>query len=395
MNDFIRPFTDEEFNKAFLEAGYPEIAWKYCYEKWREYFDDLIKEDLSEKDLPELREHDGWTSDCIRNQAWTYVNEYAHIDIYVQRRESGHGHEWAKLFCEELAYSGIDDAGTYWNTFGELRSSRFKSGEEIEVEHNWLDCSKSDFLSCKEYVLPVKKLARGEGDVVERYIDYRLGSMYEGKTDELLSDALNFRSLYESLISEGYEKEDAFCYALDLSDEHHPVFYEVYREAIRHGEKQYDAWSLADFCERAAVNGHLFPEINLFKNKFTEPWQREIYAGLLIKESIQDDGSVSTLHENDIRKLLDLNPIEKPLTWKDEEFLRLKKKYIESGHNEFVAEQRAYKEVYENDCDIATDSFNNNRAHDVKREMLEMMFPNDDIDSEDFEDGLDLEDMSD
>ena len=205
----------------------------------------------------------------------------------------------------------------------------------------------------------------------------------------------DFRNLLESLISEGYDKEDAFNYTLDLSDEHYPVFYEVYREAMRHREKPHDALSLADFCEEAAVNKQLFLEINNFKKKFTLPWQREIYAGLLIKNCKQDEGSISTLHENDIRKSLDLDPIEKTLTWEDEEFLRLKKEYIKSGLNEFVAEQRAYKEVYENDSDIELSSIRNNLSYDIKRDMLEMMFPNDDIDSEGFEDGLDFEDMND
>lgn len=132
-----------------------------------------------------------------------------------------------------------------------------------------------------------------------------------------------------------------------------------------------------------------------FKREFTETWQREIYAGLLVKEIIKSEGSISTLLENDIRKSLGLNPIEKPLTWEDEEFLRRKKEYIRSGFNEYVAEQRAYKEAYEIDSYIALDRISNNSAHDFNREMLEIMFPNDDIDSEDFEDGLDLEDMND
>ena len=395
MTEFTRPFSEEEFNKAFLEAGYPEIARQYCHEEWQKNYKDIIKEGISEEDLPELKEHDGWTSDNIREQAWTYVKEYAHVDIYVLQRELGHGYEWAKLFCEELTDGDVDDAKIYWNTFGEMRSRRFKSGEETEVTRNWADCSKSNSLSCKEYTLAVKYLAKGEGVIVERYIDHQLGSTYEGKADELFSDALNFRSLYESLISEGYDKEDAFYYTLDLSDEHYPVFYEVYRKAMRHGEKRYDAWSLADFCEEAAVNEQLFLEINNFKEEFTEPWQREIYAGLLIQDRIQDGGTISTLHENEIRKSLDLDSVEKPLTWEDEEFLRLKKEYLRSGLNEVVAEQRAYKEVYEKDSDISTDGFNNNRPHDIKRDMLEMMFPNDDIDSEDFEDGLDFEDIND
>jgi len=76
------------------------------------------------------------------------------------------------------------------------------------------------------------------------------------------------------------------------------------------------------------------------------------------------------------------------------EFFHLKKEYIKSGLNEFAAEQR-YKDAYGNYSDIELDSIRNNRSHDIKRDMLEMMFPNDDIDSEDFEDGLDFEDMND
>lgn len=262
MNDFIRPFSDAEFKKACLSAGYPEIAWQYCHEKWQENYKDILKEDISEEDLPELKEYEGWTSENAREQAWRYVKEYSRIDIYVQQRKSGHGHEWSKLFCEELVQFTTEDAVAYWNTFDALRSSRFKSGEEIEIRHDWFDCIKRDTLSCREYVIAVRNLAKGEGETVERYIDYRLGS-------------------------------------------------------------------------------------------------------------------------------------DKPLTWEDEEFLRLKKEYIKSGLNEFAAEQRAYKEAYENDSDIELDSIRNNRSHDLKRDMLEMMFPNDDIDSEDFEDGLDFEDMND
>lgn len=397
MNDFIRPFSDAEFKKACLSAGYPEIAWRYCHEKWQECFDDILRDNLSAEDLPELKEHAGWTSDNIREQAWTDVKEYSHVDTYVQQRELGHGHEWSRLFCKILAHSGVDAVNIYWATFVELQNSRIDSGEEVGIKHDWFDCLKQDTLSCREYVLAVKNIAKGEGEIVERYIGNWLGSMregYEGNTDDLLLEAKRFRTLHEKLLSEGYYDEDAFGYALDLFDEHYPVFNEIYREAMRHGSKRYDAWALADFCENAVVNGWLLLEKENFKNKFTESWQREIYAGLVIKDWIQDEGSISTLHENEIRKSLDLSPIDKPLAWEDEEFLRLKKEYIKSGLNEFAAEQR-YKDAYGNYSDIELDSIRNNRSHDIKRDMLEMMFPNDDIDSEDFEDGLDFEDMND
>ena len=402
MNDFTRPFTENEFNRIFQESGYPEIARQYCNKKLEETINSILNEDLSEDDLKDLdrlitvlKTQEHWTADTVREQSWIYVKEYSHVDEYIHQREIGHGHEWAKQFCEELTFTDIDDTETYWNTFNAFRSKRFKSGEEIEVKHNWSECSTSDSLSCREYVIAVKELAKGDDEIVERYIDYQLGSMYEGKTDELFQEAMTFKQLYLSLIKDGYNEHKTFEYALDLFDEHYPVFYEVYREAMRHGQEPLDAWSLANFCEEAAVNEILSLETIKFKKNFVEPWQREIYAGLLIKDMLESRGSISTLHENDIRKELDLKPVDKSLTWEDEEFLRLKNEYIKKGLNEFVAEQRAYKEVYENDSDITIDGINHKHANDFNREMLEMMFPNEDIESEDFEDGLDMEDVYD
>lgn len=401
MNDFTRPFTEEEFNRIFQDSGYPEIARQYCSEELEETFNSILNEDLSEDDLKNphqliinLKTQDGWTADTIREQSWIYVKENWHVDEYVRQRELGHGHEWAKLFCEELKSSDIDDANLYWNNYCTLCSNRLRLGMEPEVIHNWADCCKRDSMSCKEYVIAVKSLAKGKGEIVERYIDYQLGSMYEGKTENLFREALHFQEIYDTLIKDGYNQEDAFYYALGLSDDHYPVFYEVYRKAMRHVEKRYDAWSLADFCEDAVVNGTLH-EVRKFKEGFPETWQREIYAGLLVKDMLKSEGAISVLHENAIRKDLDLKPVDKSLTWEDEEFLCLKNEYIESGLNEFIAEQRAYKEVYENDSDITIGGINHKHANDFKREMLEMMFPNEDIESEDFEDGLDMEDMYD
>lgn len=398
MNDFTRPFTDEEFNRIFHDSGYPEIARQYCSEELEETFNSILNEELTEDDLKDvvqlikdLKTEDGWKADTIREQSWIYVKENSHIDEYVRQRELGHRHEWAKQFCEELIFTDINDTETYWNTFRALRD-RFKSEEYIIDKKGRLLKRKKNVLSDSEFILAVKNLAKDEGEIVERYIGYQI-EMYKGKTADLLKEALRYRKLYESLV--GDNEEYAFEYALDLFEEHYPVFYEVYREAMQHGQKPSDAWSLAHFCEEAAVNGILSLEATKFKKKFVATWQCEIYARLIIKDIVESEGSISTLHENNIRKILDLKPTNKSLTWEDEEFLRLKNEYIEKGLNEFTAEQRAYKEVYENDNDITIGGINHKRANDFNREMLGMMFPNEDIESEDFEDGLDMEDMYD
>ena len=42
MEEFTRPFTEEEFDKAFRESGYPEIARRYCHDMMLERFNSLM-----------------------------------------------------------------------------------------------------------------------------------------------------------------------------------------------------------------------------------------------------------------------------------------------------------------------------------------------------------------
>lgn len=259
--------------------------------------------------ITDLKTQEHWTADTVREQSWIYVKENSHVDEYIHQRELGHGHEWAKQFCKELIFTEIDDAETYWHTFQALRD-RFKSEEYIFDKKGRILIRKKNVLSDSEIILAVKNLAKDEGEIVERYIGYKI-EMYKGKTDDLFKEAIRYRKLYESLVRDN--EEYAFDYALDLFEEHYPVFNEVYREAIRHGQKPSDAWSLAHFCEEAAVNEILSWEATEFKKKFVETWQREIYAGLIIKDMIESEGSIRTIRENEIRKSLDLEPVDKSL----------------------------------------------------------------------------------
>ena len=242
----------------------------------------------------------------------------------------------------------------------------------------------------KELHIAAKKLANGEGEIVENYIADKLRSYYDGTSDDLYHEAVNFRRLYESILNEGFDKKAAIEHSENLLYSQYPEYFnKFYREAMNHHETPKNAFNLADFCTGAIVNGR--PEMHDFKKRFTEPWQREIFARIIIDDAIKSDGEISTLYENDIRSSLDLCPINKPLSHEEQEFIRLKAKYIDNGLNEYLAEQRAYKEVYESDYDVNTPT--GNRSRDFNHDMLQMMYPYDDVDSEDFEDGIDMEDF--
>lgn len=107
MNDFTRPFTEEEFNKVFRDAGYPEIARRYCYEEWQEYFNAQVTDRQEIIETPEpyitLYKKDlGWSKDTYREQIWETTKELIHVDDYVKQRKLGRGHEWAKFYCDHL-----------------------------------------------------------------------------------------------------------------------------------------------------------------------------------------------------------------------------------------------------------------------------------------------------
>lgn len=400
MDEFTRPFTVEEFDTRFHETGYPDDARQYCYDSWIGMFNSHLRLEISRLNLPDLpatiaflKEECSWSADTVREQAWNDVMKHCDVDEYMSQRRDGHGHEWAKAFCDKLEVHDIfsedvDIVKIYGETYHEL-CDNLKTNDKRPVN----DSQEKDCLADKELHIAAKKLANGESEIVENYIADKIKSEYDGTAYDLYFEAVNFKRLYESILNEGFDKKTALEHAENMLYSQYPEYFnKIYREAMSRHETPSAAFDLADFCTGAIVNGRQILEINDFKKHFTEPWQRELFARIVIDDVIKTDGGISTLHENDIRTSLDLCPINKPLSHEDQEFIRLKAKYIDDGLNEYLAEQRAYKEVYESDCDVYTPADNRNR--DFNHDMLQMMFPNDDADAEDFEDGLDMEDFS-
>lgn len=115
MNDFIRPFTEDEFNRIFQESGYPEIARQYCYEEWQEYFNAQVtnRKEIIETPEPYIalyKKHFGWTRDTYCEQIWESTKRMIHVEDYVKQRKLGRGHKWAKFYCDYLDESDFVSA---------------------------------------------------------------------------------------------------------------------------------------------------------------------------------------------------------------------------------------------------------------------------------------------
>lgn len=400
MEEFTRPFTEEEFDKAFRESGYPEIARQYCHDMMLERFNSLMRYEISLMDLNdlpsslnELKKECSWTTDTVREQAWIELVKSGDIEIYIEQRNHGNSHEWSVIFCEQCCSKEDSlNSDTYADTYLKRRELHRTNEGSVGNKIGYMSM-KPGIISDPEIKKAVSFLAKGEGDLVEHYIGCKIFGRCGKNVNELFNEAMYYKRLCEQIMADGYDKGSAIRHADNLIDKvDYPVYMTVYKESMGHGATPDEAHRLADCCEHNSVNGYLLLERREFMKEFTEPWQREIYARLTIDEIKKSEGGLSTLHENEIRASLGLSPIDKPLTYEDQEFIRLKKKYLDNGQNEYLAEKRAYEEVYGDD--INSPLPHGNRARDFNREILHSMFPDDDVDSEDFEDGIDMEDFS-
>lgn len=314
MDEFTRPFTEEEFDKAFRESGYPEIARRYCREKWEEEYAFLISEYVPEDDstdveklLTELKEQEDWTSDNVREEAWSFVVRNEKVNVYVDQRQHGNSHEWAVIFCEHCDKEEDSlNSDTYAKTYKTHRKLH-KAEEGIVDKNNSYICTKPGIKSDPEIKKAVKFLAKGEGELVEHYIGCRICDYVGKNVNELFNEAMCYKSLCEQIVSEGYDKKTTMCHAYNLINRiDYPVYSSVYKEAMSHSATPDEADSLATRCENHSVNAFFDSEWREFIKEFTEPWQREIYARLAIEHHENSYGHDDT-YRKDIRESLDLD----------------------------------------------------------------------------------------
>lgn len=314
MDELTRPFTEEEFDKAFREAGYPEIARQYCREKWEEEYASLLSEYIPGDDstdveqlLTELKEQEGRTSDNVREVAWSFVVRNEKVNVYVEQRQHGNSHEWAVIFCGQCDKEEDSlNSDTYANTYSEHRKLH-KAEEGIVHNKFGYICTKPGIISDPEIKKAVNFLAKGEGELVEHYIGCRIFDGVGKKVNDLFNEAVYYKGLCEQIMADGYDKGSAIRHADNLIDKvDYPVYMTVYKEAMSHGATPDEADRLANRCENHSVNAFFDLEWREFMKEFTEPWQREIYARLAIEHHEKSYGHDETYRKG-IRESLDLD----------------------------------------------------------------------------------------
>ena len=314
MENFLRTYTEQELNELFAATGFPEIAKQYCIDKYNEKYTEYRSLDITEEGLNKgkealieyLKEACGWNADSLREHAWKKALEDTNIDAYIHQRELGHGHEWSKLFCDKMVERDLKekDVMTYNHTYHALKELRKE--ECIIDRYGCVLKRKKDTLSDREFILAVKILAKGEGEIVERFMGYMISSLKKGTIEELFQEALDFKNFYYRIVADGHLPEDAWHYALDLWDEDADSVYSmVYKEAMKHKETHAKAWTFAKFCSKKDINQHWAFVGERDLADFTEVWQREIIAEFKIK----DAGEGWPNYINEIRKSIGLNEI--------------------------------------------------------------------------------------
>lgn len=315
MENLLRTYTDQELNALFEKTGFPEISKQYCIEKYNEKYIEFRKYDIKEEELQRgkealleyLKDECSWNANTLRERAWEVALEELKIEAYIQQRKLGQGHEWAKLFCNEMEEHDLreDDALIYSYTYqafkelGELEELAFNSDGKFLSK-------KNNTLADQEFKRAVKTLSKDEGEIVERFIRDNLLKPYEGTIQYLFQEALEFRKFYNEIVAEGHTEEEALDYAYDLwNEEVDSTFSIVYKEAMKHHESHAKAYHLAQFCSTKDINGE-WPHIKERDLRdFPELWQREIIAEFKIK----DAGEGWPNYINEIRKSIGLNEI--------------------------------------------------------------------------------------
>lgn len=327
MEEFSRPYTEEELVDKFQLIGFDAFALQYCKDLFQEKVEYLLENDVCADEydsldemIAELKKVSHWKYTTIREEAWDRtVSELRH---YINQRKIGHGELWAREYASN-AYL-IDHFG------------RIAKEQTAEVTYRSL---------CYDY------------------------------PDEAENE-------YEK------EKEQLESYSKDYRD----IYMRVYLDAKKSTDDSELADSISDAIATAYVNENLWLEESNLKKSFQLLWQRELIYKYFIKHREDCDDSFGTLFKNELRQALDLPPLDEPLTPLDQEYLDLKNKLIAKGLSEIKAERVAYKEVFDTQDDYTFER-PMSKEEQLRREIMEMMYPNDDIDDEDFEDGFDLEDF--
>ncbi len=361
-DEFLRPFTEEEFEELFKVSGYSPISEQYCREQlasWMEYHKNEILEYYINLDIPietmieELTNNPDWNTLSVREEAWNTMKECSNIEVYIEEINNGASHEWAAAFANN-ANRGHDYE--YQETFNEVNE--------------------------KEPELAQQELERIISNIVDEkgvYYDKFLRNMIQQETIDFAIERSNkFDEEYKKLIKAG--KDTAYSYkrselsvSTDYAEEYCDIYSEAYAREILKGKSE-------DIADDLAYNeAEAFADTYFQRNwDYDKSKQYALFYTEFRQNGMEDKEAKESAEKE---------------TFKEEEGLynSVYEDLIADGMDKHKAQKVAYEIV--TGISQSENWSSDSHTHSNRESMLDMMYPNEDPTSEDFDDGFDIEDF--
>ena len=272
MENRERTYTSEEFEELFKKSGIDVIAKDYCWEELCEWMDSLRDTTLRE-------------FNTLREAAWHNLLRFSHPNIYAEQRKNGQSHEWSKAFAEAAeSYDGRPDK--LYMCIQESFHSVDESERDKELSIFFDSFSNDPILNriSKQY-------------------------FYEA-ADDWLTLSQKYTEEYHRCIGEGksdiYADAYADAYTSDYTEKYCNAFAEIKENAIKNGLNEDVSDYFAQFCAGNYGNETLFTGIRDFNKYFKEPWKKEIYYNLILKEEQENGGTITDSFRKAMREELGL-----------------------------------------------------------------------------------------
>lgn len=266
MEDFTRPFTDEEFLEVFRNSGYAEIGFQYCKEQYERWFNEMLNEctkkygnPIDDKiPLDQIRESLSCKKATIREDAWRDVQDLSYVEEYISERNNGQSHEWAKIYAENYE--------DYYRQNWIYTYTHFELGK-INSQLAEQDLEK---LICR--------ISQGN-DIWKRYL--REGTYEKDSIDEVIDNLPHFHTKHQDLIAKGYDEHYSYMLAKlrTLRDYYTEVYCVEYAEVYSR--------EIAAGADKEQANDIAFNETEIFSERYYDGgWELDkskTYAKAYIK----------------------------------------------------------------------------------------------------------------
>lgn len=286
MEDKDRPYTEQEFEELFKQSGIDAIAKDYCWEELCEWIDSLRHKTQRE-------------FNTLSEAAWHNLLRFSHPNIYAEQRKNGQSHEWSKEFAQNFELYGENEMdkiiqATYHSLEENLEEKIAKKELDKFIDHY----SDDPILNriCKQYFYEV------DGDEW-----LKLSKAYTSE----------FYKCKENGKSDIYADAYADAYTSDYTEKYCCVLAEIKESAIKNGLNEDDSDFFARFCARNYGNETLFTGIRDFNKYFKEPWEKEIYYNLILKEEQENGGTITDSFRKAMREELGLPCLDDSVSPKD------------------------------------------------------------------------------